>query len=134
LSNSKQQPAIVTAHEIGAHVAKTEKRSLIQSIGSAISYAARALGHLIYESKGAHDLTNWVAHGATELANYNLIGHPAPLYGSNASPPEQQELNFQKHNEMSAERDQKHYDTKRSQDAMASRAANYEAPQPGMSL
>jgi len=39
---------------------------------------------------GWADLKNWMAHGATELANVLVHGHPAPMYASTASPPEQQ--------------------------------------------
>lgn len=66
----------------------------IKGIGAALNYGAKALGHLLYESKGAHDLTNWVGHGGAEFVNMGLQGHVAPLYGGNLSPPEQQEMNF----------------------------------------
>lgn len=37
-----------------------------------------------------NDLKNWFAHGATELANFLVHGHPAPMYAGNSSPAETQ--------------------------------------------
>ncbi len=34
-------------------------------------------------------LSHWFAHGATELANMTLHGHPAPVYAGSVSPPDQ---------------------------------------------
>jgi hypothetical protein len=58
----------------------------------------------VANSKGGQDLSGFMAHGATELANVMIHGHPAPMYAHNAAPPEQQ-TEADKHNEMSAARD-----------------------------
>lgn len=39
--------------------------------------------------RGDDSIRQWGAHGATELANMLLHGHPAPVYAGNQSPPDQ---------------------------------------------
>jgi hypothetical protein len=79
----------------------------------------------INNSKGAQDLSGWIAHGATELANVNMHGHAAPMYTQAGSPPDQQEeTEFDKHNREAETRDAK---LDRASQGMKSRM---DAPQP----
>jgi hypothetical protein len=61
----------------------------------------------INQSKGAHDLSSYIAHGATELANFNIHGHAAPMYTHGASPQGSVygQEDFDKHNQESERRD-----------------------------
>jgi hypothetical protein len=79
-----------------------QKQSMLQRIGQWL----RNLNH----SRGAHDLTGWLGHGATELANVNIHGHAAPMYAHNISP--QQQEAFDQHNENATERDAQHAQSK----------------------
>lgn len=64
----------------------------------------------IANSKGGQDLEGWLKHGGTELANVMVHGHPAPMYGHHASPPDQlaPETDFDKHNQDAEQRDADH--------------------------
>ena len=49
-------------------------------------------GQKLWEGLKQNDgaLDGWIAHGATELANMMLHGHPAPVYARTLSPAHQQ--------------------------------------------
>jgi hypothetical protein len=70
-----------------------------------IAEALRSLN----QSKGAQDLTGYIAHGATEAANLLVHGHAAPMYAHGTSPPELESLygkeDFDKHNQDAERRD-----------------------------
>ena len=93
--------------------------------------AVQALRHL-NQSKGAHDLTGWLAHGATEAANFLVHGHAAPMYTHGASPPEltsgHGQEDFDKHNQDAERRDAEHAESKLERAAQGMKA-RMESPQ-----
>jgi len=70
-SNTKQQPD-----------QSQQKQGSLQKIWQKI------VDHPFWENDGT--LTSYLAHGATELANFIVHGHAAPMYGRSVSPPDSQ--------------------------------------------
>lgn len=57
-------------------------------LGQLKSLTQRIFDHPFWRNDGT--LTQWLAHGATELANFIVHGHPAPMYARSVSPPDVQ--------------------------------------------
>jgi len=76
----------------------TEKSSALKAMLDAAKQPIQAIAEskpvqvarAMANSKGGQELGGWVSHGSSEIGNFIINGHAAPVYAGHSAPAEQQ--------------------------------------------